>query len=182
MGARVCVDGVRLPPFWSFPGSPGCLPGMSLLCKLNGFLGLGIVAAWCGLTWLLPRLSIGRKLAVTGATIVTIAFALVVAVAFNPYLTAQPAERLVDGDRPLVLAKTSGSDFATRWSIRLDISNNQKKNYPDDALLTDVPRGRASILVQGFGRFGPFGPRAADSKERYRPLARTGECSSGCRW
>ena len=38
------------------PWPAGILAGMSLLCKLNGLLGLGVMAACCGLTWLLPGL------------------------------------------------------------------------------------------------------------------------------
>ena len=103
MGAHLVAEGTGVAAL-VLPWLAGLLAGMSLLCKLNGFLGLGIVAACCGLTWLLPGLSIGRKLAVTGATIVTIAVALVVAVAFNPYLTAKPA-KLPDGRRSLTASE-----------------------------------------------------------------------------
>ena len=42
------------------PIAGGLLAGLSLLCKLNGFLGLAIVTGWCGIAWLAPRLSIAQ--------------------------------------------------------------------------------------------------------------------------
>jgi hypothetical protein len=135
------------------------------LCKLNGFIGLAIVPATCGLTWLLPGISIGRRFAVTGAAIATVCCALAVAVALNPYLTAKPA-KLVAGIEPALVSKNVWERFLNQVDVRLAISNNQKKNYAPDALVHVHDRAGV-ILVQGFGRFGPFGPRAADSRVRY---------------
>ena len=111
-------------------------------------------------------LSIGRKLAITGATIVTIAVALAVAVAFNPYLTAKPAGRCSKTRRRTLLPKNVWQRFLYQVKLRLEISSNQKTNFPNDALV-DLPEKARVILVQGFGRFGPFGPREADSTMRY---------------
>ena len=46
------------------------------------------------------------------------------------------------------------------------MSSIQKKNFDLDAL-SDVPEKARVILMQGFGRFGPFGPRKSDSEVRY---------------
>ncbi len=54
------------------------------------------------------------RLAVTGATIVTVAVALAVAVAFNPYMTAKPAERGLSSVAASLRAKTFGSGFAIK--------------------------------------------------------------------
>ena len=148
-----------------FPWLAGCLAGMSLLCKLNGFVGLGIVTACCGLSWLLPGLSTGRKLAVTGATVVVVAVALVVAVVLNPYFTAKPAGRLEKYSRDQI-SKSVWQRFLNQVDLRLEISKTQKRNFPNDAL-THLPEKTGVILAQGFGRFGPFGPRAANSRKRY---------------
>jgi hypothetical protein len=166
MWSRVCARGSLL-PWLVLPWLAGLLAGLSLLCKLNGFIGLAMVPATCGLTWLLPRVSIGRKLAVTGATIVTVAGALAVAVALNPYLTAKPAE-LVEGIDPELVSKNVCERFLKQVNVRLEISDNQKRNrsYAPEALIHVQDRAGV-ILVQGFGRFGPFGPRAADSRVRY---------------
>ncbi len=164
MWSRVCARGS--PVAWLvLPWLAGLLAGMSLLCKLNGFISLANISAACGLTWVLPGFSIGRKLAITAATIVTVAAALAVAVAFNPYLTAKPAE-LVQGIDPALVSKNVWERFLHQVDVRLEIANNQKKSYRTDALV-NVPERAEVILVQGFGRFGPFGPRAADSRVRF---------------
>jgi hypothetical protein len=147
------------------PGIAGLFAGMALLCKLNGFLCLAIVTAWCGIAWLVPGLAIGRKLAMSGATIVTIAVALGAAVALNPCLTAKPAGKLPKEAREL-RSKGVWQRFRHQLGIRLEISEGQKINFPDDALF-DLPEKTRVVLMQGFGRFGPFGPRSADSTVRY---------------
>jgi hypothetical protein len=146
-------------------GLAGVFGGMALLCKLNGFIGLAIIAAWCGVAWLVPILSIGRKLAMAGATIVTIAVALGAAVAFNPYYTAKPEGRLGKDAREL-MPKTVWQRFRHQVNKRLEISNWQKTKFPNDALF-DVSDKARVVLVQGFGRFCPLGPRTPDSTVRY---------------
>jgi hypothetical protein len=148
-----------------FAGLAGVFAGMALLCKLNGFVGLGIVTAWCGIACLAPYLSIGRKLAMIGTTIVTIAVALATTVALDPYYTAKPDGKLPERARVLK-SKDIWQRFRHQVSKRLEISSEQKKNFPDDALF-DVPEKARVILMQGFGRFGPFGPRKPDSRIRY---------------
>jgi 4-amino-4-deoxy-L-arabinose transferase-like glycosyltransferase len=143
----------------------GVLSGMALLCKLNGFVGLAIVASWCGIGWAAPSLSIRRKAAMAGTTIVTIVTALCAVVALDPYYTAKPEGKLPE---PLRALRSKGiwERFRHQVNKRLEISNEQKKNFPDDALF-DVPEKARVILMQGFGRFSPFGPRNADSTVRY---------------
>jgi hypothetical protein len=143
----------------------GFLAGLSLLCKLNGFLGLAIVTAWCGMTWMAPSLSVSRKLAVTCATILTIVVAIAVAVTLNPYLSARPSRALTIQARPL-LAMNPWQRFEHQVKLRLETSRHQQNNYTDDALL-DLPEKTRVILMQGFGRFGAFGPRDSDSTQRY---------------
>ncbi len=147
------------------PCVAGFLAGLSLLCKLNGFLGLAIVSAWCVITWFAPGLSVARKTAITLATIVTIALALAVAVELNPYLTAQPGRALTKQARPL-LTMNVWQRFQHQVKLRLATSNFQKTNFNHDALV-DLPEKARVILMQGFGRFGPFGPRNSNSRERF---------------
>jgi 4-amino-4-deoxy-L-arabinose transferase-like glycosyltransferase len=146
-------------------GLAGLLAGTALLCKLNGFLGLAIVTSWCGIAWLMPNLSIGRKLAMTGATIVTIAVALSAAVALNPCLTARPPDKLPEEAREL-RSKDVWQRFRHQVGIRLEISDGQKIKFPDNALF-EIPEKTRVVLMQGFGRFGLLGPRSADSRVRY---------------
>jgi hypothetical protein len=164
MWVRICGRGGPVVTL-VLPWLAGCLAGMSLLCKLNGFVGLGIVTACCGLTWLLPGLSIGRKLAATAGTMVTVIGALVLAVLLNPYYTAKPAGPLEFYARAQA-SKSVWQRFLFQVDYRLDVSKTQKGNFPNDALVR-VSDKAGVIVVQGFGRFGPFGPRAADSRKRY---------------
>jgi hypothetical protein len=147
------------------PGFAGLFAGMALLCKLNGFVGLAIVTAWCGIAWLVPRFSIGRRMTLFGALIVTIAVALCAAIGFNPYYTAKPPGRLPAEARAL-RSRGVWQRFCHQVEKRLEISNEQKKNFPDDALF-EIPEKARVVLIQGFGRFGPFGPRRPDSRVRY---------------
>jgi hypothetical protein len=147
------------------PVLAGYFAGMALLCKLNGFVGLAVVTCWCGIAWLVPCLSIVRRLAISGAAIVTIGVALGAAVAFNPFLTAKPAGKLPAEVRELQ-SKDAWQRFLYQADKRLEVSDGQKKRFPDDALF-DITEKTRVVLVQGFGRFGPLGPRTADSRVRY---------------
>jgi 4-amino-4-deoxy-L-arabinose transferase-like glycosyltransferase len=150
---------------WVLPCLAGLLSGMALLCKLNGFIGLGIIAVWTVATWLAPRLSTRRKLLLSIAAAITISVALGTAVALNPFLTARPAGRLV-GDARILRLVGPWERFRYQIAFRQVVSNNQKTNFPHNALRDPLERAKV-VLVQGFGRFGPFGPRGSDSTERY---------------
>ena len=102
----------------------------------------------------MPGLSIGRKLAMTGATIVTIAVALGAAVAFNPYLTAKPAGKLPADARELPRKRLATVSPPGGLTAR-DLGRSEER-FPDDALFDFTEKTRV-VLVQGFGRFGPFG-------------------------
>ena len=50
---------------------------------------------------------------------------------------------------------------------RVNVSANAKSSFPNDALTTPLDKIKA-VAVQGFGRFGPFGPRGwTDSTIRF---------------
>jgi hypothetical protein len=63
-------------------------------------------------------------------------------------------------------SKDAWQRFRYQAHKRLEVSVGQKKRFPDDALFEITEKARV-VLVQGFGRFGPFGPRSADSRVRY---------------
>jgi hypothetical protein len=170
MWVRICSKG-SIAAAVVLPWFAGTLGGMSLSCKFNGFLGLGIVVACSGLTWLPGRLSIARRLAVTGATIVTVAVAMAMALALNPYMTAKPAERGLSLAAASLRAKNVWERFCYQVTFRLDTAKHEKVTFPNDAL-HNVGEKTKVVLVQGFGRFGLFGPRAADTSrpwDRDRP-------------
>ena len=88
------------------------------------------------------RLSIARKLAITGATIVTVAVSLLVAVAFNPFLTAKPARTACETLSPEhSVSKSVWERFLFQVDFRLDVSKHQKTNFPNDALVS-IPATR----------------------------------------
>ena len=49
---------------------------------------------------------------------------------------------------------------------RLRLSEDQKTHFPNDALETLADKAKV-VVVQGFGRFGPFGPSDSDSTVRF---------------
>ena len=62
--------------------------------------------------------------------------------------------------------KNAWERFQYQISFRLDTSKHQQETFYLDALRTVGERAKV-VLVQGFGRFGLFGPRAADSTRRF---------------
>ena len=126
--------------------SPGSSPACRCSASSTASSGSRSSRPGAGSPGSLPGLSIGRKLAITGATIVTIAVALAVAVAFNPYLTAQPAGALSKQARPL-LSKNVWQRFHHQVELRLD-----DLELPEDEL-SQRRSGRSS-------REGPGDPGA----------------------
>ena len=178
MWVRVCGRGSPLAAS-VLPWLAGFLAGLSLLCKLNGFIGLGIVAACGGLTWLLPGLSIGRKLTVTVGTIVTVAFALVLAVALNPYFTAKPTGSMPHGHADASLQKRVGA-----VSLSSGLSPRSLRNSESETIRMtpcgDCPKRPASFWLRASAGSARSGPARRIPKFD-TTFARTGGCSSGCR-
>ena len=86
-------------------------------------------------------------------------------IALNPFMTAHPA-----GPLPPSLQAISEMNPWQRFRLlvahRGELSAQQQKLFPHDALHTFSDRASV-VLVQGFGRFGPFGPRKSDSTRRF---------------
>jgi hypothetical protein len=145
----------------------GVLGGLAVLAKLNGGLGLMIVAAWtalaAGVAWRPPRRLVG----------LIAAFALSGGVAFatfvwlNPFLTAQPKTPL-----PPELARIVGVSIRDRTAAVLAhrTSVSKEAQGPDKfgsyALTTPLEKLKV-VIVQGFGRFGLLGPADHDSTTPY---------------
>ena len=77
---------------WFAAVAAGVLGGCSALCKLNGILVVAVVGAWAILALGLARISLGRKLAILLAALVTTALVPLTFVALNPFLTAHPLD------------------------------------------------------------------------------------------
>ena len=94
----------------------GICAGLSILCKFNGFLGLMIIAAWCGFAWFVPGLRVVRKLAMTAATMGAIAVAIVVSVALEPFSDRGPRGFWLPS-LELCRKWVLGIAFVSRWII-----------------------------------------------------------------
>ncbi|MDB5351577.1 MAG: family glycosyltransferase, 4-amino-4-deoxy-L-arabinose transferase [Planctomycetota bacterium] len=151
----------------------GVLSGLAVLAKLNGGLALMTVAAWAGLgvLWSLFRPSaVGSPLTefqLSGGTFVAGLCALSSFIVLNPFITAGPT---MSAGSPLMAPAPPNQSMTERLSHvvrhRVDVSRHGQTSFPRDALRTTREKGKA-LLVQGFGRFGPFGPSHADSTRRY---------------
>jgi 4-amino-4-deoxy-L-arabinose transferase-like glycosyltransferase len=143
----------------------GVLGGLAVLCKLNGGLGLMIEAGWAILAVVLPRVPVGRKLRIATMTLVAGLVSYPTFVALNPFLTAHPGRPLPA--RVDEIARM-GLWSRTRQLVlhRIRVSSDQREIFPHNALNT--PREKLEVVVvQGFGRFGLFGPRHSLSIRRF---------------
>jgi 4-amino-4-deoxy-L-arabinose transferase-like glycosyltransferase len=147
------------------PCLAGAASGLALLCKFNGLLGLFIIAAWTVLSLIMPRLAPVRKLAIAGASIAAFVVSMAVAVALNPFMTAQPRETTASESAD-ISHMNAWKRFRFQVNHRLELSNYQKRSFPDDALHTLADKCKV-VVVQGLGRFGPFGPSDSDSTVRF---------------
>lgn len=153
---------------WIIPGSTAILAGigagLAVLAKLNGGLGLLIVLAWSILAAALPRFG-ARRVTVAGMALLTSATAYATFVPLNPFLTAHPEGGLSEGQAAVARLGLVGR---TRYLLdhRRNVSADQQVNFGEYALRTPLAKVEA-LAVQGFGRFGPFGPVATDSTRRF---------------
>jgi hypothetical protein len=153
------------PGGWIAAALAGIAAAFAALAKLNGGLALAIVAAWVLLGLVLWRFPIRRRLALVPALLVTSVVALLTFVALNPFLTAHPK-----GPLPDPIAETARLPFWARAQKlvehRTQVARDQAREFSHNALNSPIEKIKVAA-VQGFGRFGPFGPRHFDSTRRY---------------
>ena len=142
----------------------GSAGGLAVLAKLNGGLGLMVLLAWSILAAALPRFG-ARRATVAAMTLIAGTSAYMTFVPLNPFLTARPArglspEQQAIADRGLVGRTLYLLDHRVR------VSAEQQDQFASYAL-RDPGAKLAALIVQGFGRFGPFGPGATDSTRRF---------------
>lgn len=159
------LDGRNGPVIWIATCLSGVCAAFAALAKLNGLLTLVIVAAWACLTLILPGFPIRRRIAFATDSIVAGAVAAVTFIAFNPFLTADPAGPLPP---PLAAIARMGAVSRARLLIvhRTETARDQIRIFAHNALTTPLEKAEVAA-VQGFGRFGPFGPRHSDSTRRF---------------
>jgi 4-amino-4-deoxy-L-arabinose transferase-like glycosyltransferase len=160
---RVLARGLDLRACLTAVGG-GVFAGLAVLSKLNGVLAGLVMTAWAILALALPGFSLGRKLAVVGLLLPAGAAACGTFVGLNPFMTAQPASAPAEfGALPHL-----GVVGRFAWLIehRLRVSADQQKIFPHNALTSPTDKIQA-VAVQGFGRFGLFGPDQSDSRQRF---------------
>ena len=157
------------PAAWLAAALAGVAAGLAALAKLNGGLALVIVVAWLLLALALPGFPIRRRLAFVPAVLVATVVAALTFVALNPFLTAHPKGPLpapIGRDRRarVLVAPADAGRPSHRGGARA-----RSVRFPHNALNTPVEKLKVAA-IQGFGRFGPFGPRRYDrlaSERRY---------------
>ena len=93
--------------------------------------------------------------------------------AFNPFLTAHPAGALPPSLAAVNRMSFLGASRRSMFRLRFEVSADQKTAFPHNALHTPAEKLAVSV-VQGFGRFGPFGPAHSDSVKRFELAAGLG--------
>ncbi|WZO96775.1 glycosyltransferase family 39 protein [Isosphaeraceae bacterium EP7] len=143
----------------------GILGGLAVLSKLNGSLALMTVVAWSAAVFFVRSWPAGRKWTIASATVLAGCVGLLTFALGNPFLTANPAVRLGGEDSKIA---EMGIMQRARYVAdhRVGVSSGAAKQFPNDALTT-LPAKVSVMLVQGLGRFGPFGPAHSDSTKRF---------------
>jgi 4-amino-4-deoxy-L-arabinose transferase-like glycosyltransferase len=138
----------------------GVASGFALLSKLSGMLALIVIAGWTALA-LVMKLPIARRARLVAAAAILPLVTAATFVVLDPFLTVQPARTM-----PEPFASVAHMSFRERvrmmFLLRLEVSAGQKKTFPHNALVAPYEK-LATIAIQGFGRFGPFGPSHGDS-------------------
>lgn len=155
------------PPRWAMWGLPaaGVASALSVLSKFNGLLALMTIAAWAGMAWVIPRGGRYGWLRFAAGSVVAAFVAWFGFLILNPFMSASnPAPNNAEAQR---LAEMSvWARFRFLIEHRRTMSAGQQQNFPHNALRSMRERARV-VAVQGFGRFGPFGPTKSNSEIRY---------------
>ena len=145
----------------------GVSSGLAIVCKLNGLLAPIVLGAWCAMGALMPAMALRTRLAFSFGAALSLGATASTMLALNPTLTCHPRGEL--DRKPAARAGHGALDrFGDMVKYRLDTVAGQremKKFYRD---IVRGPVQKAAVFaVQGFGRFGPFGPSQSNSEVRY---------------
>jgi 4-amino-4-deoxy-L-arabinose transferase-like glycosyltransferase len=171
---RRLLTGRMHPSTWLAAVAAGALGGLAALSKLNGALALIVLVAWGILAVALPRAGRRNKGAIASVVALAGAVSLLTFSALNPFLTARPGP--IDPATSRVMASVGLMQsigrlgFCERYAMLVEhrrrVSSGQQGQFAHDALTTARAKLEA-LIVQGYGRFGPFGPPHSDSTVRF---------------
>lgn len=137
----------------------GLFLGIAASSKLNGLLGSIVIAIWA-------IAQIARRPSLTALTVLAGLVGASVFIGLNPFFYAQ-----ANGLKEPQFEKFRRMGLVDRLIFmaehRVTVSREGQKLFPHDAL-TSVPQKAAALVVQGFGRFSPIGPRVDDSRTRFQ--------------
>lgn len=142
-----------------------CL-GLSLSSKFSGLLGMIVLGAWLGIA-VVSRFSAKGVVGFANAIVGVGLIAATVFVGLNPFLTTSPKGTLPPALRAIAKLST-WERVVMMYRLRLEVSEGQQSLFGHNALTTASEK-IATTAVQGFGRFGPFGPSRSDSTARFDP-------------
>lgn len=137
----------------------GLFLGLAASSKLNGLLASIVISVWA-------VMQITKKPSFIIRTAVAGLLGAGVFIGLNPFLYARS-----DGLKEPQFEVFRGMSLVDRLSFlmdhRINVSAQGQKLFPNDALNTFGQKASA-LVVQGFGRFSPMGPRSDDSRIRFQ--------------
>lgn len=143
--------------------------GLAISSKLSGGMGALVIGGWLAMGFGMKGVSAGRKALLVGSSVAAGAIAFGVMLGTNPTLTANPP---LPRDASVELHELVSQGPVDRAKalvkFRSEVSKSQQsmpkfQEYALETIAEKVP----VVVVQGFGRFGPLGPRRSDSTKRF---------------
>ncbi len=150
---------------WTAALAAGVFGGAAALAKLNGGLAMIFVVLLALVALVLPRIEPRRKLWLLLASVLAGLASLATFFVGNPFLTAHPRQKL----SPMASEIVAKAPWERAWyliTFRAGVSRGQQDIFPHNALRSPAEKMK-TVAVQGYGRFGPFGPHQSDSTKRY---------------
>ena len=155
--------GRRWPGVVALAIGSGALAGLATSAKLNGTLAGFILGGWSILALPLAFPNRWAKALVVMATLAAGIVSFATFAALNPFLTAHPPAPIPPALEPLARMSFAGRVRAVA-EHRASVSAQVDRQFPLHALSGPLAKVEA-VAVQGYGRFGPFGPRGWTNSE-----------------
>ena len=142
-----------------------------MLAKLSGGLATMTLGAWALLALFLGRFDGRRRALVVGSVALSGPLAFATFLLGNPTLIGDPG---LPRNAPEPVVRLAGSGLVGRTEAIIEHRSSVSKAGQQNPLfveqgypLTGPAEKLGVVAVQGFGRFGPLGPRRSDSLVRY---------------